>query len=106
MKLSSLYENDLSKKLLQALSGAWFKKQQDPMNPEALRGKRWLPYRSGTQDTPLKSRHRKYFNSPASGKSDKPGFADNKPLGSWPPAHKPTPSGQASWGKRPGVKDI
>ena len=118
MKLSLLYEDEpLASKLMNAMSGpsgsphggSWFKKQQDPLNPEAnLAGpsKKFLPSRSGNQDTPMKGRHRRYFNSPASGKSSKPGFSDNKPLGSTAPAHDPAPSGEGSWGKRPGVRDI
>ena len=93
-------------------TGSSAKKLQDPNYPERLSsaaasgntspGSETLPYRSGSQDTPLKPRHRKFFNSPASGKSKKGGYG--KPLGAWPPAEREAPIGV--WGKRPGVKDL
>lgn len=96
-------------------TGSSRKKLQDPNYPERLSsaaasGNRspaaqQLPYRSGSQDTPLKPRHRRFFNSPSSGKSKKGGFKGHgEPLGAWPPADKEAPIGV--WGKRPGVKDL
>ena len=96
-------------------TGSSTKKLQDPNYPERLSsaaasgnispGSKMLPYRSGSQDTPLKPRHRRFFNSPAAGRSKKGGYRGHgEPLGAWPPAEKEAPIGV--WGKRPGVKDL
>ena len=96
-------------------TGSSAKRLQDPNYPERLSsaaasgnrspGSEMLPFRSGSQDTPLKPRHRRFSNSPAAGRSKKGGYSRHgKPLGAWPPAEREAPIGV--WGKRPGVKDI
>jgi len=79
MKLQSLYQNKLEDFFRTQL-----KKGQDPNTPELegepvrpKAGSPSQPRRSGVQDTPLKPRHRKYFNAysnqPA---TDKLGYPD------------------------------
>ena len=112
MKLCLLHEADadLVSKIVQAMGRAMFKKRQDPNSPEQPGKDPMLPYRTGSQDTPLKPRHRRFFNSPSSGKDSKGGYrVHGAPLGAERPdraAHKPAPAGMGSWGKRPGVADI
>lgn len=106
VKLSSLHEDFMD------ASGLAYarKKQADPNYPERLPsmsrqpGSQMMQMRSGSQDTPLKPRHRKYFNSPESGYGKKGGYTTDRPLGEWPPAYKEAPIGV--WGKRPSIRHV
>lgn len=62
MRLTALFESTAGD-LKQALGLRYFKRQQDPLRSIPAQQKN-LPYRSGIQDTPLKRRHRLYFNAP------------------------------------------
>ncbi len=71
------------KNLKSSIGQYYFHKIQDPNYPELSDDgtKGQLPYRSGNQDTPLKPRHRKYFNAPLGAMQGKIGWG--QPLGSW-----------------------
>ncbi|MDP1712589.1 MAG: hypothetical protein Q8K86_09040 [Candidatus Nanopelagicaceae bacterium] len=100
MKLSLLEQASPSDDFIQAAAGSigsklgpmtqnLFKKQSDPnypeLNDDGTKGP--LPYRSGNQDTPMKPRHRKYFNAPLGATQGKIGWGE--PLGAWPPSAPP-----------------
>lgn len=64
MRLALLYE-DLEDDLKRAIGLNVFKKQQDPNHPSTqLSAQAVQPQRSGSQDTPMNPRHRKFFNAP------------------------------------------
>lgn len=76
MKLSCLHEN-LEDNIKQAMGLAYFKKMADPNRPEKMGdANSMLPGRSGNQDTPLKPRHRRFFNAPTGGGPTKAGYGD------------------------------
>ena len=56
----------------------YFKKGQNPARPEKSghSGSIQLPFRTGQQDTPLKPRHRRYFNAPIGATQGKTGWGD------------------------------
>jgi len=73
------------KKLRDSIGQYYVAKSNDPNYPEITNNPIMWPdlhYRSGNQDTPLKPRHRKYFNAPLGATQGKIGFGE--PLGSWP----------------------
>ena len=75
--------DDVLKRMKSSIGQYYFKKIQDPNYPELSDDgtKGPLPYRSGNQDTPMKPRHRKYFNAPLGATQGKIGWGT--PLGSW-----------------------
>jgi hypothetical protein len=72
MKLELLSEAT-PKELMNAIGLRYFKKLQDPMRTDKAQ-KRFQPARSGNQDTPLKPRHRFYFNAPIGATQGKIGY--------------------------------
>ncbi len=67
MKLLSLLENLRIADLISNQANTYFyKKAADPNRPELSghSGNKMLPSRSGNQNTPMKPRHRKFFNAP------------------------------------------
>jgi hypothetical protein len=82
--LEQLGPSDSVLKNLRSSIGQYYSyKIQDPNYPELSNdGNGPLPYRSGNQDTPMKPRHRKYFNAPLGATQGKIGWG--QPLGSWP----------------------
>lgn len=77
MKLKFLHE-DLEDNVKKQLGLAFFKKMEDPNRLSALdRLNQNQPERSGNQDTPMKPRHRRFFNAPLGATQGKIGFQDN-----------------------------
>ena len=67
MRLSMLYEYaPLKMAGLPGVFNKLFKKQQDPGRPPSNVN---MPARSGNQNTPMKPRHKKFFNAPRDGAS-------------------------------------
>lgn len=67
MKLLSLLENlGIADLISQQANTYFYKKAADPNRPEKSghSGNEMLPARSGTHNTPMKQRHRKFFNAP------------------------------------------
>jgi hypothetical protein len=62
VKLVSL-ESAEPEDIMQGMGLRYFKKMQDPARSSTA-SKRMQPIRSGNQDTPLKPRHRVFFNAP------------------------------------------
>jgi hypothetical protein len=62
VRLTAIYE-DLSDDIKNAIGLAYFKKQQDPNHPSKPGTLKALPYRSGSDDPPLKPRHRRFFRA-------------------------------------------
>jgi hypothetical protein len=73
MKLSYLYEDDGVSKIMQGMGLRYFKRMQDPTR-SSFYGRSKYPTRSGSQDTPLKPRHRRYFNAPLGAIQGKIGY--------------------------------
>lgn len=77
MRLTALFESTAGD-LKQAMGLRYFKRMQDPLRSYSAQ-KKLLPQRSGNQDTPLKPRHRRYFNAPIGAVQGKIGYGS--PLG-------------------------
>lgn len=73
MKLTSLYENRFIDRLINAIGLRTLKKMQDPGRHQIDQAKLY-PQRSGNQDTPLKPRHRRFFNAPIGAIQTKTGY--------------------------------
>lgn len=73
MKLTTLYEG-LVDNIKNSMGLAFFKKLEDP---NRVPDNKDMPERSGNQDTPLKTRHRKFFNAPIGATIGKSGYQDN-----------------------------
>lgn len=77
MKLNLLHENCIEDLLANSIGINNAKKLKDPGRPEKIGdANKELPARSGNQDTPLKPRHRKYFNSPLGSTQGKISFGE------------------------------
>lgn len=75
---------------MKSLAPRQWKKQQDPNYPEHIDSNPMQPLRTGNQDTPLKPRHRKFFNAPTGTTQGKIGFGDVDDAES----RRPAPAGQ------------
>ena len=80
MKLSCLYESNSPADVMRGMGLRYFKKLQDPAR-SSFYGRKNFPIRSGSQDTPLKPRHRLYFNAPIGATQGKIGFKKHGSLG-------------------------
>lgn len=72
MKLKFLYEN-LEDEIKRQMGLAYFKKLEDPNRFPTNKD---MPQRSGNQDTPMKPRHRRFFNAPLGCTQGKTGYQD------------------------------
>jgi hypothetical protein len=64
----------LEQNLASALGPAMLKKTRPLVGRLPDEQSKMLPYRSGSQDPPMKSRHRRFFNAPAPGTEKRIGY--------------------------------